>query len=123
MGQEGKNVTGSMHMKAKYEDLKDVELVKGVSARFFPGEKMMFSFVRLGAGILLPNHSHPHEQMGYILEGSLTLTIEGEEFLLKKGDMYIVRGGQNHEAVGGDNGALALDVFSPPREEYLEKIK
>jgi quercetin dioxygenase-like cupin family protein len=110
-------------MKAKYEDLKDVELVKGVSARFFPGEKMMFSFVRIGPGILLPNHSHPHEQMGYILEGSLTLKIEGEEFLLKKGDMYIVRGGQNHEALGGDDGALALDVFSPPREEYLEMTK
>lgn len=110
-------------MKQHFEELKEVELVHGVSARFYPGEKMMFSFVRLDPGILLPKHRHPHEQMGYVLEGSFLLRAGGEEVGLKKGDVYLVRGGQDHEALAGDDGALILDVFSPPREEYLEMVQ
>jgi quercetin dioxygenase-like cupin family protein len=51
------------------------------------------------------------------------LVADGEAVTLKKGDVYALRGGQQHEAVAGDDGALVLDVFSPPREEYLEMIK
>ncbi len=106
-------------MKVKSGEIKEVNLLQGVKAKFFAGEKMMFSFVSIEAGTTLPRHSHPHEQMGYVLEGSLRLIGEGEEVELKEGDMYFMAGGESHEAVGGEEGALVLDVFSPPREEYL----
>ncbi len=110
-------------MKEHFEGLKEVELLKGVCARFFPGEKMMFSFIKLDPGVLLPRHRHPHEQMGYVLEGSFLLRTGGKECELKEGDMYFVKGGEDHEALAGDAGALVLDVFTPPREEYLEMTR
>ncbi len=106
--------------KETAKNLKEVTLIEGVKARFFAGERMMFSLVELAPGVTLPLHSHPHEQMGYVLEGSLKIKTPSGETALFPGDFYRLSGDEPHEAVAGENGALVLDVFSPVREEYLE---
>ena len=64
-------------------------------------------------------HSHPHEQAGVILAGSLTLTIDGDVKVLGLGDIYIAEGGVEHSGVAiGSEGCRALDIFSPVREDY-----
>jgi quercetin dioxygenase-like cupin family protein len=103
----------------KLDELADVALREGVSARFVEGGRMMLSFVQLEAGAEVPLHDHPHEQVGCMIEGSMYLTIGDEERLVKPGDAYTIPGGVPHRAVGGPEGGLALDVFSPPREDYL----
>ena len=104
----------------KLDELPDVPLRDGVSARFVSGGRMMLSFVRLGPGAEVPSHDHAHEQLGYMLEGSMYLTIGDEERLIKPGDAYAIPGGVRHKAIGGPEGGLALDIFSPPREDYQE---
>lgn len=96
-----------------------VPLREGITGRFVAGERMMFSFVQLDEGAVMPDHQHPHEQLGYMLEGVLMLTIAGETRQLRPGDAYAIPGGVRHEAVGGPGGCLVLDAFAPPREEYL----
>ena len=44
--------------------------------------------------------------------------IGGETRRLKPGDAYVIPPGVEHKLTGGDGWALALDVFSPPREDY-----
>lgn len=105
------------------EALADVPLFAGVDARFVAGGRMMFSFVRLAPGAVVPAHSHPHEQLGYVLEGSMRLAIGDDERELGPGAAYAVPGGATHGAVGGPAGCLALDAFSPVREEYLERAR
>jgi quercetin dioxygenase-like cupin family protein len=53
-----------------------------------------------------------------MVSGTLEFTIEGETRVLSGNDMYFVPGGIPHAAKGGPGGAVALDAFSPPREEY-----
>lgn len=65
----------------------------------------------------VPLHTHPHEQGGIIAEGELEMGIGGEVKLLKPGDMYIIPGNGEHYAKAYDNKAVALDIFSPVREE------
>ncbi|RMG60112.1 MAG: cupin domain-containing protein [Deltaproteobacteria bacterium] len=108
--------------KESTENLKEVSLIEGVKARFFSGEKIMFSLVRLDPNVVLPAHSHPHEQMGFVLEGSLVLRSGEKEEALSPGDVYALKGDEPHEAVAGPDGALVLDVFSPVREEYLKMV-
>lgn len=96
-----------------------VPLRQGITGRFVAGERMMFSFVQLEPGAVMADHAHPHEQLGYVIEGIMTLTIAGETRQLRPGDAYAIPGGVRHEAVGGPEGCLALDAFAPPREEYL----
>ena len=103
--------------------IREVPLLEGISARFVTGSRVMFSFVRLAPGAVMPDHNHPHEQLGYILEGSLVLNLAGDERTLQPGEAYAIPGGVTHRAVGGPNGCLVLDAFNPPREEYLARAR
>ncbi len=100
------------------EDIAPKVLAPGVTARIATGERMMFSLVTLSPNAVVPTHSHPHEQMGMMVSGTMEFTIEGVTRVLSGNEMYLVPGGVPHAAKAGPGGAVALDAFSPPREEY-----
>jgi quercetin dioxygenase-like cupin family protein len=77
----------------------------------------MIVHITLDPGATVPAHSHPHEQVGYVLSGELSLTIGGVEHSLKPGDSYLIPSNVEHAGVT-DGGVEVIDVFSPPREEY-----
>ncbi|MCI0642991.1 MAG: cupin domain-containing protein [Gemmataceae bacterium] len=91
----------------------------GVEIATLACEKMMLSYVELQPGSVVAEHSHPHEQVGMLLEGAATFYIGGEEKTLRKGDMFRIPGGVKHRVVVSSSGAKALDVFCPIREDYL----
>ncbi len=93
-------------------------LAEGARTRTFWGQQMLFSLVEVEANALVPLHTHPHEQGGIIVEGELEMGVGNEVRLLKPGDMYIIPGGVEHYAKGQDSKAIALDIFSPVREEF-----
>ena len=93
-------------------------LAPGVTARIVSGERMMFSLVTLEPNAVVPMHSHPHEQLGMMVSGTMEFTTSGETRLLSGNEMYLVPGGVPHAAKAGPQGAVALDAFSPPRNEY-----
>jgi len=93
-------------------------LAPGVTAKIASGEKLMFSLVTLAPDAVVPTHSHPHEQMGMMVSGMMEFTIAGETRTVSGNEMYLVPGGVPHAAKAGPGGAVALDAFSPPREEY-----
>ena len=82
------------------------------------GAKTLAAEFRLERGRVLPRHSHPHEQTGYLISGALRLTIGTETFDAKPGDSWCIPGGVEHEAVVIED-TVAFEVFSPVREEYL----
>jgi quercetin dioxygenase-like cupin family protein len=94
------------------------ELVPGARTRTFWGEKILLSLVEIDAHGHVPNHTHPHEQAGIVIEGEMEMGIAGEVRVLKPGDMYIIPGGVEHYARCGDIPAKVLDIFSPVREEF-----
>jgi quercetin dioxygenase-like cupin family protein len=94
------------------------ETVPGVHIRTFWGNKMLLSIVDLAANVVVPAHSHPHEQAGAVISGELEMTINGETRWLKPGDTYIIPGGVEHGARTVDTPARALDTFSPVRADY-----
>jgi len=93
------------------------ELRDGIVARTFWGEEMLMAVVDLAAHSMLPTHSHPHEQVGMVLEGEVEFTIGGETRLLKAGDVYIAPSNVEHEVRVGSQPAKVLDVFHPVRED------
>ena len=94
------------------------ELAPGVTLRTMWGDKVMMSLVEIAPGAVVPTHTHPHEQTGLVLQGEFEFTIGGETRRLGQGEAYIIPGGVEHGLVGSDGWSLALDIFSPPREEY-----
>jgi len=94
------------------------DLAPGISTRIFPGDRAMLSVVRLAPNSCGTLHSHPEEQWGVLLEGSAIRLQGGEEFDVGPGDFWRTPGGVPHTMRAGPDGALVLDIFSPPREEY-----
>jgi quercetin dioxygenase-like cupin family protein len=90
----------------------------GVTIHTCSAEKMMLSFVELEPHAVVEEHSHPHEQVGILLEGRMRFTIGGEEKVLQKGDMWRIPGNVKHKVVVLDAPAKALDIFYPVRDDY-----
>jgi len=69
-------------------------------------------------GATVPEHSHPHEQTGFLSEGRLRFVSGGETFVVEAGDSFTVPGGEPHSVRNdGDTVAAGIDVFSPPRTD------
>ncbi len=94
------------------------EVAPGLNLRSMWGDKVMMSLVEIAPGAVLPEHAHPHEQAGIVMQGEFDFTIGGETKRVKQGDAYMIPGNVPHSLVGSEGWALALDIFSPPREEY-----
>ena len=94
------------------------ELAPGVKLKTMWGDKIMMSLVELDPGSEVPLHSHPNEQAGKVLEAAFEFTIGTESKKVKEGEYYIIPGGIEHRVVAGSQPARALDIFSPPREDY-----
>jgi quercetin dioxygenase-like cupin family protein len=95
----------------------------GIQMSVLSGGRMMANWVRIEPGAVVPDHAHPHEQLGLVLEGEIDMTIDGETRRLGPGSAYVVPGGVRHAGQGGSTGCLVLDVFSPPREDYLSQAE
>jgi unsaturated pyranuronate lyase len=100
-------------------DCSQHEIFPGVHIFTTAGKQLMLSLVELTPRAVVQPHSHPHEQMGLLLEGELTFTIGGVTRTLRPGEMWRIPGGVVHGCVAGDKPAKALDVFYPVREDYL----
>ena len=94
------------------------DLAEGLRTRIFPGENVMISVVRVGPNKSGAIHSHSQEQWGVMLEGDGVRIQDGVEHPVKAGDFWQTPGNVSHGFVGGPDGAVILDIFSPPRDEY-----
>jgi unsaturated pyranuronate lyase len=64
-------------------------------------------------------HSHPHDQIVYVVHGHLKVTCQGKTFDVRTGDTFVVRGGVEHGASALEE-SLVIDVFTPCREDYFK---
>jgi quercetin dioxygenase-like cupin family protein len=100
--------------------LEEVEAQKpaeGVERRVIPGERMTMAFFHLEPGTKIPEHAHPHEQMGTVLKGSIELVIGEERSVVREGGAYRVPPNVVHGGRCLDSRSEVLEVFSPPRED------
>jgi len=93
------------------------KVVPGITGYYAHGDNLTFGYVVLEAGTAVPEHHHVHEQITYIIEGELHMTIGGEFCLLKAGMYHVIPSNMPHSAIAKVD-CVAIDVFSPAREDY-----
>jgi quercetin dioxygenase-like cupin family protein len=105
-------------MLAARESATPVEMFPGVIRRTLTsGDRTMLCEIELKQGAVVPLHTHPHEQTGYLSRGRLLFRIGDEERELREGDSWCVPGDVPHLVTALED-SIAIDIFSPPREEY-----
>lgn len=98
-------------------DLSAREIMPGISGKYVHGNTCTFGYVDIKAGTIMPTHHHVHEQITYVLEGELEMTIGAETIVLTAGMVNIIPSNMPHSAIAHIPCKL-IDFFSPVREDY-----
>jgi quercetin dioxygenase-like cupin family protein len=83
-------------------------------------DKMMLVRHRMVKGWVGAKHSHPHEQMVFVLSGRIVFEHPGGRFEAGPGESFLVPGGVEHQAWSLED-CEVLDIFTPSREDYAPK--
>jgi quercetin dioxygenase-like cupin family protein len=105
----------------RWDELPREELSPLIGRRLITGSGMMIAHVYLARGAIVPMHAHVNEQITYILEGRLRFTFgddEGEVVEIGAGEVLTIPPHLPHKAEALAD-TLDVDVFTPPREDWL----
>jgi quercetin dioxygenase-like cupin family protein len=122
----GANVMPMLDTKApthyRWEDMTAEKLKGSITRRLITGDSMMIAEVRLAKGELVPKHAHHNEQITYITSGALHFKLgeDGErEVTVRAGEVLVIPSNVPHSALALED-TVDIDVFSPPREDWLD---
>ena len=104
-----------------FADLAEIARLRvfdGVAGRIVGGKGLTLAAVELDPGSVVPEHSHPHEQIGVCVSGSLAFRIGDEERDVVAGGTWEIRGGVPHEVRVGPDGAVVIEAWAPARDDW-----
>lgn len=107
----------------RWDEMEKEHVVEGIERKIITGERMMLAQIFLKRGAVVPLHSHDNEQLTYILEGALRFWIgneESEPIDVRAGEVLRIPSNVPHKAEALED-TLDVDVFSPPRQDWLDK--
>ena len=107
----------------RWADIPEESLKGSITRRLIAAERMMIAQIFLMKGDDVPRHSHHNEQITYVLSGKLRMLLgeHGErEIIVAAGEVLVIPPNVPHAAVALED-TLDVDVFSPPREDWLNK--
>lgn len=90
----------------------------GVEVRVIHGERMTVAFFTIASGSAVPEHAHPHEQIGTVLKGEMQLSIADEKHIVTTGGVYHVPSGAVHSGRCLKGPAEVIEMFAPVREDW-----
>jgi len=90
-----------------------------LTRKLITGNRIMISQLVLKKGCVVPAHKHENEQVTYILSGALKFEVNGNDIILRQGDVLHIPSNVVHAAIALED-TLDLDVFSPPRQDWLD---
>jgi quercetin dioxygenase-like cupin family protein len=100
------------------KDAKPIYPLPGLTRRTLAHtQSLMICEFTFDAHVEVPIHTHPHEQIGYMVEGRVEMIIDGKKTELLKGDSYCAPSNVPH-GVFTLEPSVIVDTFSPPREDY-----
>ena len=93
------------------------EVVTGVHGKFVHSPHMTMAWWHIEEGAMLPEHSHEHEQVVNVIEGTLEISSGGKKWTLGPGSVLAIPSGVPHLARGVTE-CRVIDAFYPAREDY-----
>lgn len=107
----------------RWDDMPKERVTDKLERRLITGDRMMLAHVYLKKGCVVPKHFHENEQLTYILKGALLFTLGEEqnvEVTVSAGEVLHIPSNLPHRAVALED-TLDVDIFSPPRQDWLDK--
>jgi quercetin dioxygenase-like cupin family protein len=99
-------------------DLPTTEMLPGVTRRAVYLDDVMLTFFDFEPGAIIPEHHHPHQQITWVVSGTMEFVLDGEKRLLHAGDGALIPPDVVHSAVILDEPCRAIDAWHPVRDDY-----
>ena len=106
-----------------YKDVPSIELAPGAKSHIVSAERLMVSFLNFDPDIFVPVHHHENEQIMTVTDGACDVITGGKLYHLEKGDVIIFPSNVEHGGYISDRGCSAIDIFSPPRQDFIAKLE
>ena len=105
--------------------LEHLRIWDGVTAQAVEGDRTTLAVIDLEPGSAVPEHSHENEQLGVLIRGSMRFRVGEETRELGPGDTWRIPGHVPHEVTAGSDGAVAVECFTPARDDWagLERLE
>jgi len=100
------------------KNLPEEKITDKISRRVLTGDKEMVVWWSMKAGAHAAAHKHPHEQLFWVVKGRMEFRLGNEKKTCGPGDVGVIPGGVEHEAWFPEDTEV-IDVFAPPREDFL----
>lgn len=98
------------------------EILPGIKIKtLVHGEKTLMTKFVMQEGSILPAHSHPFEQTGYLLKGKIKLTVGEKSFEVNPGGSWCIESDMEHSAEILEDSA-AIEIFTPQRKDYIQHL-
>jgi quercetin dioxygenase-like cupin family protein len=114
---------GKEPFATQYKDVPAIGLAPGMKAHIIAAENMTLSMARGEPNSHLPSHHHESEQILIVTDGAIDLVVEGVKNHLEKGDVIVLPSNVEHEGFVSDKGLGAIDIFSPPRYDFVARLE
>jgi quercetin dioxygenase-like cupin family protein len=95
------------------------QVAEGVARQMIVGDRVMVCRLTIAARTVTPIHTHVHEQITLVERGQADFFIEGNRRTAKAGDVLLFPSGIEHGATMLEDEVVLIDIFSPPREDFL----
>ncbi|MGH3322501.1 MAG: cupin domain-containing protein [Streptosporangiaceae bacterium] len=82
------------------------------------GNLVTMAIVELDPSVVVPEHHHENEQLGFVIEGSVTFTVGEETRELGPGETWRILADIPHHVRVGPEGAVVAEVYSPVRSDW-----
>ena len=106
---------------AELAEITPIQVWEGVVTRRVEGDKLTLAVVELAPDSIVPEHRHPNEQCGMVIEGEVTFRIGAEVRHLGPGGTWRILSDVPHEVHTGPAGAVVIDAFVPVREDWDDR--
>ena len=104
----------------RWTDIPNEQISDTVARRFITGDTVTIGRFELKKGGVVPTHAHANEQISMVMSGALLFRIGGRDTIVKAGEMIQIPGNVPHEVEVLED-AVAIDVFSPVRQDWIDK--
>jgi quercetin dioxygenase-like cupin family protein len=94
------------------------QIWKTITSRSVQGEHITLALLELEPGGDVPEHSHVNEQVGILVEGAVSFRIGDESADVEPGGMWVIPPNVPHSVTVGPEGAVIVEAFSPPRDDW-----
>ncbi len=103
----------------KWDEVPTDELTPQVKRKVVHLENVMLVYTEREAGVEMPIHQYPHEQVGLVLQGKAKIILGDEKRVIGPGEGYLIPSNMKHGGLVGEEPIILLAVFSPIRDDFL----